>query len=110
LVAFQRRQDQLETEGISIVAASTDSRDNAAKMAEETGVTYPVGFGLPVHETASLLGAYHEERRGILHATGLLARPDGAVGAACYSTGPIGRFVPDDVIGLVAFWKKMAKG
>jgi hypothetical protein len=38
-------------------------------MAERTGATFPIGYGLKVPEDADKVGAYWEERRGIIHAT-----------------------------------------
>jgi hypothetical protein len=36
--------------------------------------------------------------------------PDGTAVNAVYSSGPIGRLVPDDVAGLVAYLKSKAAG
>ena len=38
-----------------------------------------------------------------------LIRPDNTIEVAAYSSGPIGRFVPQDVLGLVRFYKSRAK-
>ena len=68
-----------------------------------------MAFGLPLKETAATLGAFYEERRNILHATGFVLRPDRTIAVAQYSSGPIGRLVWQDVVGLVQFAKKQAK-
>ena len=39
-------------------------------MVERTGASFPIGYGLKVPEDAEKIGAYWEERRGIIHATG----------------------------------------
>ena len=65
-----------------------------------------MGYGLPLKETAGLMGAFYEERRGILHATGFVVKLDRTIAVAQYSTGPIGRLVWQDVLGLVQFLKK----
>jgi len=106
LAAFERAQDKLREEGIRVVAASVDPLDRARETVEKQSLTYPVGYGLPVKETAATLGAFYEERRGILHATGFVVRRDGTIAVAQYSTGPIGRLVWQDVLGLVQFYKK----
>ena len=88
------------------MAASTDPREKAAETVTEHSLTFPVAYGLPLKETAGLLGAFYEERRGILQATGFVVRPDCRIAVAQYSSGPIGRLVWQDVLGLVQFLKK----
>lgn len=45
----------------------------------------------------------------MLHATGFVIRPDRTIAVAQYGSGPIGRLVWQDVLGLVQFVKKQAK-
>jgi hypothetical protein len=56
-----------------------------------------------------MLGAFYEERRGILQATGFVLKPDHTMAVAQYSSGPIGRLVWQDVLELVQFQKKQAR-
>ena len=72
-------------------------------------LTFPVGYGLDLKETATTLSAFYEERRGILQSTGYLISPDRTIAVAQYSSGPIGRLVWQDVLGLVQHYKKQAK-
>ena len=74
----------------------------------EFSLTFPIGYGLPLKETAAMLGAFYEERRQILHATGFVIKPDKTIAVAQYSSGPIGRLVWQDVLSLVQFYKKLA--
>ena len=90
------------------MAASTDPREKAAETIEKLSLTFPVGYGLPLAETAGRLGAFYETRRGILHATGFVVKPDRTIAVAQYSSGSIGRLVWQDVLGLVQFAKKPA--
>jgi len=108
LAAFEKARERLDAEGIKVAAASTDPVDRARETARELGLTFPLAYGLPLKETAARLGAFYEERRGILHATGFVLRPDGTIAVAQYSSGPIGRLVWQDVVGLVQFYKKQA--
>jgi hypothetical protein len=55
-------------------------------------------------------GAYYNKEKKFLHATGFLVRPDNTVEVACYSSGTIGRFVAQDVLALVTFYKSRKKG
>ncbi len=92
-----------------VVAASTDPLDKAKETVSENSLTFPVGYGLPLKETAASLGAFYEQRRNILQATGFLVKPDKTIVVSQYSSGPIGRLVWQDVLGLVQFYKKQAK-
>jgi hypothetical protein len=68
-----------------------------------------VGYALPVKETAATLGAFYEEKRGFFQATGFVVKPDRTIAVSQFSSGPIGRLVWQDVLGLVQFYKKQAK-
>ena len=106
MAAFDRAQDKLREEGISVVAASTDPIEKAKETVTEHSLTLPVGYGLPAKETAATLGAFYEEKRGFLQATGFVIKPDKTIAVAQYSSGPIGRLVWQDILGLVQFYKK----
>ena len=91
------------------MAGSTDPLDKAKETVSEHGLTFPVGYGLPLKETAATLGAFYEERRGILQSTGFVVKPDKTIVLSQYSSGPIGRLVWQDILGLVQFYKKQAR-
>jgi len=92
-----------------VVAASTDPLDKAQETVKEHSLTFPVGYGLPLRESAEALGSFYEERRGILQATGFLVKPDRIIAVSQYSSGPIGRLVWQDILALVQFYKKQAR-
>ena len=77
-----------------MIAGSTDPLDKASET---------------VKETAATLGAFYEEKRGFLQATGFVVKPDRTIAVSQFSSGPIGRLVWQDVLGLVQFYKKQAK-
>lgn len=106
LAAFQQGLPELEYAGIRVIAASTDEREGAQRLADIAGATFPVGYGLSVPEAAARVGSYYDEERKILNASGFVVRPDSTVGVACYSSGNIGRLVWEDVVRLVAFWER----
>jgi hypothetical protein len=70
-------------------------------MVERTGASFPIGYGLKVPEDAEKIGAYWEERRGIIHATGFTVGPDGRILQACFATGPIGRIGAADALSSI---------
>jgi peroxiredoxin len=108
LAAFEKAQERLQQEGITVVAASTDPLEKARGTVADHSLSYPIGYGLPLRETAATLGAFFDEKREFLQATGFVVKPDGTIAVAQYSSGPIGRLVWQDVVGLVQFYKKQA--
>jgi AhpC/TSA family len=56
LAAFAKAQARLQEEGISVVAASTDPLEKARETVAEHSLPFPVGYGLPLRETAATLG------------------------------------------------------
>ncbi len=92
-----------------VVAASTDPEDRARETAQEHELHFPVGYGLPLRETAARLGSFYDPKRGVLHATGFVVRPEGTIAVVQYSSGPIGRLVWQDVIALVQLYKRQAR-
>lgn len=87
--------------GITIVAASVDSVEDARQTATTHGLSFPVAWGLDARSVAARTGAFFEPGKGFLHATGFVIDPGGRVAAALYSTGPVGRYAPADCLGLV---------
>lgn len=83
-----------------------DTEGDAEEMVEQCAVDFPVGYGADYKSISTLTGCFYEERRQILHGTGYVLRPDGTIAVAVYSTGPIGRLVWQDVLGLVQFYRK----
>jgi len=75
-------------------------------MAVKTGATFSIGYGLKVPEDADRVGAYWEERRGIIHATNFTLGPDRKVLQACFATGPIGRIAAADALSSIRGTKK----
>ena len=53
-----------------------------------------------------LTGAFVNEDPLYLQSTGFVLDPAGRVIVSVYSSGAIGRFVPDDVIGLVSYLRE----
>lgn len=100
---------EFEAEEIRIVAGSVDPLEKAKETVEKLGITFTVVYGMDAEEVSRITGSYYDRERKIIHATGFLIRPDGMVEVACYSTGPVGRLVARDVLGLVKFYKSRKK-
>lgn len=70
-------------------------------------VSFPIGYGA-TRAMADQLGSWWEERRGLIQPSEFLVAADGKVRSATYSSGPIGRVDPVDVVRLVTFYDKQA--
>jgi citrate synthase len=105
---FKRAKAALDGEDIKVIAFSVDDRPTAIALADRVGAPFPVGYGADAHAFAALTGAFVNEEPEFLQSTGFVLDPDGLVLVSVYSSGAIGRLVPDDVIGLIRYTKSSA--
>ena len=105
MAGFEKLKPELDALGVKIVAASVDPLDKAQEVAAT--LSFPVAYGV-TRATADLLGAWWEERRSIIQPSEFVVAADGKVRASTYSSGPIGRIDPGDVVKLVNFYDKQA--
>ncbi len=105
MAGFEKIKPELDALGVKIVAASVDPIDKAKEVAAE--LSFPVGYGV-TRAMADQLGSWWEERRSIIQPSEFLVAADGKVRSATYSSGPIGRVEPSDVVKLVNFYDKQA--
>ena len=108
LAGFQRASAKLAETGIKVVALSVDDELTTLATIEKFKLNFPVGHGADADKVASITGAYTNETPRYLQATEFLLAPDGKILNAVYSSGPIGRLVAEDVIGMVAYLKSIA--
>ena len=88
---------------MQVIAASTETLEEAQKTVEELGLSYPVGYGIVAEEFASRFGAFYSDDGTYLHATGFLIEPEGVVDIAVYSSGAIGRFTASDSLQILEY-------
>jgi peroxiredoxin len=105
LAGFEKHKSELAAIGVKVVAASVDALDKAKEVAAE--VSFPIGYGA-TRAMADQLGSWWEERRSIIQPSEFLVAADGKIRASSYSSGPIGRIDPADVVRLVNFYDKQA--
>jgi peroxiredoxin len=103
LRAFERASATLAETGIRVVALSVDDKETAAEMAAKNKLTFPVGYGADAPAVSALTGAFVNPDPVHLQSTGFVLDPAGNVNVSVYSSGAIGRLVPDDVVGLVGY-------
>jgi peroxiredoxin len=108
LAGFQRASGKLAEAGIKVVALSVDDEATTVGTIEKFRLSFPVGYSADAEKVASITGAYTNDSPRYLQTTGFLLAPDGRILNAVYSSGPIGRLVAEDVIGMVTYLKSKA--
>ncbi len=108
LAAFSRAKDSFDGVGIRVAALSVDDEQTSAALAEKLRLTFPVAHSADVDQVAAQLGCYVNDQPRYLQSTGFVLAPDGTVVTAVYSSGAIGRLVPEDVVGLAAYLRDHA--
>ncbi len=108
LAGFQRASEKLAEAGIKVVALSVDDEATTVGTIDKNKLNFPVGHSADADKVAAITGAYTNETPHYLQTTGFLLDPDGRILNAVYSSGPIGRLVADDIIGMVNYLKSKA--
>jgi peroxiredoxin len=105
LRAFQRATDKLEALGVRVVALSVDDEATARELVAKHDLTFPVGHSADAAAIQEATGAFVNADPVYLQSTGFVLDPEGRVIVSVYSSGAIGRLVPEDVAGLVDYVK-----
>ena len=106
LRAFERAGQALEENGIRVAALSVDDQETTAALVDKHKLTFPVGYGADARAVAGLTGAFVNPDPVYLQSTGFVLDPAGNIVVSVYSSGAIGRLVPDDVVGLVRYLRE----
>ncbi|MDQ2727040.1 MAG: peroxiredoxin family protein [Actinomycetota bacterium] len=107
LSAFARAKESLDAAGIKVVAFSVDDEETSAELVATRHLNFPVAHSADADKVSETLGAYVNEEPRHLQSTGFVLGPNGSVVTAVYSSGAIGRLVPEDVVGLVRYIKEL---
>jgi peroxiredoxin len=108
LRAFQRANATLAEAGVKVAALSVDDEPTTAELIAKHGLTFPVGHSADARAIADLTGAFVNPDPVFLQSTGFVLDPAGKVVVSVYSSGAIGRLVPEDVVGLVRYLRQHA--
>jgi peroxiredoxin len=103
LRSFQRAADSLASVNARFVTLSVDDEETSAALVAKHGLTFPVGHSADAHAVAKVTGAFVNEDPVYLQSTGFVLDPSGRVIVSVYSSGAIGRLLPDDVVGLIKY-------
>jgi peroxiredoxin len=88
---------------VKVVALSVDDEQTTAALVDKLHLGFPVGHSADADQVAAELGCYVNAEPHYLQSTGFVLAPDGTVVTAVYSSGAIGRLMPEDVVGLVTY-------
>jgi peroxiredoxin len=102
LDGFSELRDELQENGIDVVAASSDDQETAQGTAEKYGLK--IGFGVD-QATSDAVGGYWEPGRPHCQPSEFVLDPDGKIIRLSYCDGPIGRMQAPDVLGTIKFVK-----
>ena len=108
LRAFQRAADGLAEVDARVVALSVDDEATTAELVAKHGLTFPVGHSADAQAVAEATGAFVNPDPQFLQSTGFILDPTGRVVVSVYSSGAIGRLVPEDVIGMIRYIREHA--
>ena len=108
LRAFQRALDSLAEVGAKVVALAVDDEATTAELVTKHGLRFPIGHSADAKAISAATGAFVDPERGFLQSTGFVLNPEGRVVVSVYSSGAIGRLVPDDVVGLIRYLRDHA--
>jgi peroxiredoxin/uncharacterized protein (DUF1330 family) len=106
LAAFSRATESLRAIGVKVVAVSVDDEATSRGLVDKLRLSFPVGFGADVGNIVTKIGAYAAEDSAYVQSTGFVLDREGRIVTAVYSSGAIGRLVPEDVAGLVQYLEK----
>lgn len=94
--------------GIRVIALSVDDKETTAELVARHKLTFPVGYGADGEAASAATGAFVNPGPVYLQSTGFVLDPAGRVVVSVYSSGAIGRLVPEDVVGLVRYLREHA--
>jgi peroxiredoxin len=106
LRAFQRASESLADVGAKVVALSVDDEATTRELIAKHDLAFPVGHSADARRIAAATGAFVNDEPTYLQSTGFVLDPEGEVVVSVYSSGAIGRLVPEDVVGLIRYLRQ----
>jgi hypothetical protein len=88
---------------VSVLALPADDEATTQALIAKHGLQFPIGHSADARAIAAVTGAFVNDDPLYLQSTGFVLDPGGQVIVSLYSSGAIGRLVPDDVKGLVRY-------
>jgi peroxiredoxin len=108
LRSFQRAGASLAEMDVKIVALSVDDEATTQELITKNGLEFLVGHSANAKVLAEATGAFINEDPIFVQSTGFVLDPSGRVVVSVYSSGAIGRLIPDDVMGMIRYLREHA--
>ena len=108
LRAFQRAANSLADLDARVVALSVDDEATTRELIAKHGLEFPVAHSADAKAIAEATGAFVNPDPVFLQSTGFVLDPTGRVVVSVYSSGAIGRLVPEDVVGMIRYLREHA--
>jgi peroxiredoxin len=106
LRAFQRGLDRFAEMDAKIVALSVDDEATTQALVTKHGLPFPMGHSADARAIAAATGAFINDEPLYIQSTGFVLDPAGRVAVSVYSSGAIGRLVPEDVVGFIRYMRQ----
>jgi peroxiredoxin len=105
---FQRSLDRFADMNTLVIALSVDDEATTRELIAKHGLQFLVGHSADACAIAAATGAFVNDDPMYLQSTGFVLDPRGRVVVSVYSSGAIGRLVPEDIIGLIRYLREHA--
>jgi peroxiredoxin len=105
LRAFQRAADKFNELDVKVIALSVDDEATSRDLIAKHELSFPVGHSADAAAIHEATGAFINPDPVFIQSTGFVLDPNGNVIVSVYSSGAIGRLLPDDAAGLVNYLK-----
>jgi peroxiredoxin len=102
LDGFEQHKPELDAIGAKVISSSVDPLDKAEEVA--ANLSFQIGYGV-TREIADKIGAWWEDRRGIIQPSEFVVNDEGRIIVSSYSDGPLGRIEASDVVRLIKFYE-----
>lgn len=105
MAGLQGKLGQFNDLGARVIAASADTESETRALADKLGLTFPLAFGV-TRDIAETIGAWWESNRGIVQPAEFIVGANGGILSSTYSSGPIGRAEPADMVALLGVFEQ----
>lgn len=99
---YEHHKSELDAIGAKVISSSVDPLDKAEEVA--ANLSFQIGHGV-TREIADKIGAWWEDRRGIIQPSEFIVNDEGKIIVSSYSDGPLGRIEAPDVVKLIKFYE-----
>ncbi|MEX2375567.1 MAG: peroxiredoxin family protein [Dehalococcoidia bacterium] len=102
LQSYQDHIEELESLGVTVLAASVDPIEPVKEMVEALGLTYPVAYGVTDADVVAFEPWFADDNHGhYIQPMELLVLHGGTLFGTMYGSGPVGRMAVEEVLNSV---------